>query len=550
MKKFLVLLIVSLLMYSCARVGSPNGGDKDTIPPRMLGSNIDTTRVNVPTSTKQLRIDFDEYIKLKDINKNLIISPPITKIKKILPANFGTKFLMIQWEDTLKVNTTYNFNFGNAITDLNEANALPYFNFAFSTGPEIEDNYISGELVDALGEKKSDTKDVNYVVGLYQVKDSIDYRQKPYYITNVDPDGYFELNYLSPGKYKILAFEDLNQNSIFDNGKERVAFNKDVIEVKDQENISGLKLKLYPTIPKVKYKEYQPMSGGVVVLFDGKPDKVEVTPASPNFKNLQYAHHTKSDSVYVYFDAKTDKIGVDKSDNLKLAVKTAVKTDSVSVYFKDNPKLEMTLNNTTEKTIAPKSVFKIVSNYVISDIDAKKWTLTSDSISQNFTAKISQNNPFHIEVTSDYKVGKSYQLTIPKETVKSFYKTVDKSYRLEFEVGKNEDYGSLKLTLDNIPEHSFWVQLLNEKAEVEYQQYVNTKEVLFTNLKPGDYYLRILVDNNNDGYWQTSSFDDNLYAEDAYLYRKGKDVSVMTKINIRPMWEINEKWDIKKEIQD
>ena len=134
MKKIFFLFLVSLLMLSCARVGSPNGGAKDTIAPKMLFSNIDSTRVNVPLTTKELRIEFDEYIKLKDITKNLIISPPIKNIKKILPANLGTKFLSIQWSDTLKANTTYNFNFGNAISDLNEGNVLPYFNYAFSTG--------------------------------------------------------------------------------------------------------------------------------------------------------------------------------------------------------------------------------------------------------------------------------------------------------------------------------------------------------------------------------------------------------------------------------
>lgn len=550
MKKFLFLVIISLLVYSCARVGSPIGGAKDSIPPKMLSSNIDTTRVNVPTTTKELRIDFDEYIKLKEINKNLIISPPITKIKKILPANLGTKFLLIQWEDTLKANTTYNFNFGNAITDLNEANTLPYFNFAFSTGPEIEDYYISGELTDALGEKKADGKDVNYVVGLYQVKDSMDYRQKPYYITNVDPDGYFELNYLSPGKYKILAFEDQNQNSIFDNGKEKFAFSKDDITIEDKTNISGMKLKLFPSVPKVKYKEYKPTQGGLVLLYEGKPDNVEVTSTSENLKDFKVTHRAKSDSVFVWFDAVSQNIGIEKSDNIKLAAKTTVKSDSISAYYKYDPKVEMTLGSIGDKVVAPNNPYKVRANFPISEMVTDNWVLTSDSISQSFTAKVSKTNIYDLEINSDFKAGKTYQLSIPKETVKSYYKSIDKSYRLDFEIGKPENYGSLKLALSNVPQHYFWIQMLGDKNEVNYQQYTRDQQITFKNLKPGNYKLRILLDNNDDGYWELGSFDEGRYAEDAFLFRKGKDTNPMTTVNIRPMWEINEKWDLNSEIQN
>ncbi|WP_313214613.1 Ig-like domain-containing domain [Soonwooa sp.] len=549
MKKIFFLFLISLLMLSCARVGSPNGGAKDTIPPKMLFSNIDTTRVNVPVTTKELRIEFDEYIKLKDINKNLIISPPIKTIKKILPANLGTKFLMIQWSDTLKENTTYNFNFGNAINDLNEANVLPYFNFAFSTGPEIEDNYLSGTVVDALGEKKSEGKDVNYVVGLYQVKDSMDYRQKPYYITNVDPDGYFELNYLSPGKYKVLAFEDQNGNSIFDNGKEKFAFSKDDVVIEDKKNISGTKLKLYPSVPAIKYKEYKQTNGGVMLLYEGKPENVEVTSASANLKDYKVTHRPKSDSVFVWFDAITQNIGVDKSDNIKLASKTVVKTDSVSVYYRNNGKAEMILANGSDKVLAPNTLFKIKANFPVSDIQSDKWRLTSDSISQSFTASISKTNSDDMIINSDFKAGKSYQLSIPKESVKSFYKSIVKSYRFDFEIGKPTDFGTFKLEISNAPTSHFWVQMLNEKGDVQYQQYTKENMVYFKNLKPGDYFLRILVDNNDDGYWRTASFEENRYAEDAYLFKKVKDQNPMTKVNIRPMWEINEKWDLNAEIQ-
>jgi len=260
MKQFFLWLFASLILVCCARVGSPVGGAKDSIAPKMIGSNIDSARVGVSRNTKELRIDFDEYITLKDISKNLIISPPI-QYTKIIPSSLGNKYLEIQWKDTLQANTTYNFNFGNSIVDLNESNVLPYFNFAFSTGEKLDDLYISGTITDALGnEKNSEGKDKNLVVGLYQVKDTMNYRQKPYYISKADPDGYFELNYLTPGKYKVVGFDDENSNSIYDIGKEGVAFQKEEINL--EKSISGLKLKTFPSKKTAKYKEMSISTGG------------------------------------------------------------------------------------------------------------------------------------------------------------------------------------------------------------------------------------------------------------------------------------------------
>ena len=153
-------------------------------------------------------MDSDECITVKVINNTLTISPHIKKLKRFIPANIANKFILIQWTDTLQANTTYNFNFGNSIADNNETNILRYFNFAFSTGEKLDDLYISGEVKDALSIKKAGEN--KFVVGLYPVKDTIDYKQKPYYMTKVDDDGYYELNYLSPGQHKMIAFAAWN----------------------------------------------------------------------------------------------------------------------------------------------------------------------------------------------------------------------------------------------------------------------------------------------------------------------------------------------------
>ncbi|MGZ5210602.1 MAG: Ig-like domain-containing domain, partial [Kaistella sp.] len=359
MKKLGFLFILNLLLLSCARVGSPVGGAQDTIAPRVVSTNIDTSRVNVPRDIKELRIDFDEYITLKDINKQLIISPPLQRMTKILPSGMANKYLLIQWEDTLQANTTYNFNFGNAIVDNNEGNALQYYNFAFSTGEKIDDLYISGELKSLIGDQDTKSSESNMVVGLYQEKDSLDYRQKPYYITKADPDGYFELNYLSPGNYRILAFEDSNANSVYDAGKEKVSFLKDKIVL--DKNISGLKLNLYPSRKAQKYLEMKETPGGILMTFEGNPQNVKVLSLNEKLQDYKVTHLPKSDSVRIWFDAKKLDVGIATSENLKFSYDDGVKQDTVSAFYRSNTKNEMLVSNTKGNMLAPNQDFVITS---------------------------------------------------------------------------------------------------------------------------------------------------------------------------------------------
>lgn len=539
MKNWFLLILVALAFGSCARVGSPVGGPKDTLAPKFLGANIDSARVKVPTDLKELRLYFDEYVNLKEASKNITVSPPLKRIKKILPASLANKYVLIQWEDTLKANTTYNFNFGNAITDLNEGNVLPYFNYAFSTGDKLDELYISGEVTDALlpaltPEEQAQSKKV-YVVGLYQDNNgNVDYRQKPYYATKADPDGYFELNYLSPGTYRILAFEDENQNSVYDQGKEAVSFSKDKIEL--TKSISGMKLQVTPAKKKLKFVEGKEQPGGILLLFEGKPEQVELKSLNEKLTDYQVTHKPKSDSVSVWFDAVKQNIGQTQSENLKFDYKADTLKGTASVFYKMNPKNEFAISNASSNTIAPGQDFAITANYPVTKFETAKWTLKKDSISESFNAKISPENPMKILVTAKYEPGKKYQLTVPKETVGSYYQSLAKTHQFNFEVDRAENFGSLTLNLLNVPVKNFWIQLLNEKGEVEYNRAANTNTVKITEIKPGKYRLRLLADNNGNGRWDEADFGAQTYAEDVYFFTKS--------IEIRPLWENVETWDL------
>ena len=389
MKKIIFLLLLNLLLFSCARVGAPNGGTRDSLAPKFLGSNIDTTRLNVSRTVKELRLDFDEYVMLKDFNKNFNVSPPIKKIKKVIPSNLANKYVLIQWEDTLQANTTYNFNFGNAIVDNNESNPLPYFNFAFSTGDKIDDLFVSGTVKDAMTliKENQTAKDNKMVVGLYKAGENLDYKQKPDYITKVDEENYFELNFLPKGEFVIIAFDDENQNSVYDAGKEKVSFLKEKITL-DSTSVRGLKLKLYPSKKVVKYKESKAINGGLLMTFEGNPETVEVKSLSEALKDFKVTHAKRSDSVNIWFDAEKSNLGGTVSKQLKLSYFTPTISDTISVSYKA-VKDEFKLSNEAGNLIAPENNFVINTSLPIENLNTSSWKLESDSIAQDFTAKVS-----------------------------------------------------------------------------------------------------------------------------------------------------------------
>ncbi|MEN2434538.1 Ig-like domain-containing domain [Weeksellaceae bacterium A-14] len=536
MKKYILLILAGLVMFSCARVGSPSGGKKDSLAPKLVGSNIDSARINVPVGTDHIRLDFDEYVTLKDVQKNLIISPPI-KYTKIIPTTLGNKFVEIRWDEPLQENTTYNFNFGNAIADLNEGNVLPYFNFAFSTGNKLDNLYISGDLYDGFYKRKekTDTK-TNYVVGLYKASDSIDYTKKPYYITRADTDGYFELNYLSPGHYRIIGFNDEDQNSVYTPGKESVYFQDKDVVLNDQ-NISGMEMKLLPSRKVVKFSEAQITPGGFTLLFEGTPEKVTATAESENLKEYRLTHRKYSDSARIWFEPAQLALKDNQSVNIKVSYIADTLKGNTSVYYKAPEKNDFEISNAVGGLLPPNSELVIQSNRPLQNFQPDKWSLKVDSTNiQTFHALIDPADSTRIRVKSEFLPGKKYELTVPKETISSLFEKLPKSYQFNFDIDKAQNYGKLTLNLKNVPQAEFWVQLMSEDDKVKYSVKTSKKDIVFSELKPGRYYVRILVDNNGNGVWDPADFKNNRQAEDVYIFDKI--------IEIRQMWEnVENTWD-------
>ena len=213
-----VVFLPMLFTHSCANTTqSPTGGDKDTIPPLIIGINPLPGSVNVPTVKTKITFRFDEYVTIKD-PKNIFLSPPQAKAPK---ARINEKFLIVQFEEPLDSNTTYTLNLSDAIADNNEGNMFPGYTYVFSTGPTIDSLLLTGKVQDAgsLRPLKGIT------VMLYRDhSDSAVFLHRPDAAVKTDDWGYFCLPYLADTTYRLYAVKDEAANNIYDPDNDLVGF--------------------------------------------------------------------------------------------------------------------------------------------------------------------------------------------------------------------------------------------------------------------------------------------------------------------------------------
>jgi len=115
LSNFILAISIGLVFINCANRGNPEGGPKDLDPPVIVKAIPENYSTNF--NGNEIKIYFDEYIKLKDLQKQLIISPPMNTQPEITPIGSASKYITIKIHDTLQPNTTYAFNFGNSVVD-------------------------------------------------------------------------------------------------------------------------------------------------------------------------------------------------------------------------------------------------------------------------------------------------------------------------------------------------------------------------------------------------------------------------------------------------
>ena len=214
-------LFIVLLLASCAKMGRPDGGWYDEEPPYVVACTPADKGVNV--KEKKINIYFNEYIKLENASEKVVVSPP----QKEMPEIKGSgKKITISLFDSLKANTTYTVDFSDAIVDNNEGNPMGNYTYSFSTGEVIDTFEVSGHVINA--QNLEPVQGIH--VGLYNDLADSAFTTKPMLrVSRTDSRGHFVIKGVAPGKYRVYALRDADDNYMFSQKAEEMAFNHNII---------------------------------------------------------------------------------------------------------------------------------------------------------------------------------------------------------------------------------------------------------------------------------------------------------------------------------
>ncbi len=528
---YISALILVFTMTHCAKRGRPTGGEKDTQAPIMLSATPSNQTTHFKTN--KIKIIFDEYIKVKDINTQLIISPPLKHKPIIYPQGSASKYITIKILDTLLPHTTYTFNFGNSIVDNNQENPYKQFMYVFSTGDYLDSLSVKGTVKDAFKQKT----DENITIMLYDKEgyyDSIVYKEKPKYLTNTLDSIGFEIAHIKKGAYKLIALKDNNNNFLYEPKADKIGFVEGFITVLT-DSIPTQKLKLFKE--ELPFKLLKPIAinkGKIIFPFEGKPNNLSVKLVNeiPNKFNSFQALEKGKDTLNYWFSEI-------KKDSLVFEITSGKQKKKVSVKLRSKIKDSLIINKISKNTLHYiKDTFSLSSSLPIEKIDTSKIMITDkDTLAVNFHSEMSLDKQT-IKLVFKRKQNQTYTVAMLPAAITSFFMQVNDSLNYRIKTKSVESYGNLALKLENVKSYPFIIELLTIKGELVESKYITAKkEVVFSLLEPKTYKVRLMYDTDKNKKWSTGSFLNNTQPEDIIYYPN--------EIDIRANWDHNEVFNLK-----
>ena len=525
------LFVFLFIAVGCAKRGSITGGLKDTIAPVLKMSFPKNFSTNFKGN--EIKLVFDENIKLKNLNKQLIISPPMKNEPLILPTT-ASKTISITIKDTLQPNTTYSFNFGQSIADNNEDNPLDQFKYVFSTGDYIDSLRLGGTV------KSAYDKEVESFVSvmLYDVnntfKDSVVYNENPRYVTNtLDSLKTFRFENLKAGKYLLVAMKDYNSNNKYNPKTDKIGFSKDFITIP---NDTLYELELFKeTLPFKTFKPSQASGNRLFVGYEGNMNSAAASPKivlknNNNILSTIITKFPKKDSLQVWY--KPIKV-----DSLNLAVTKDKYETNFNFKIKDQKKDTLSISALQTTDLKFRERFTLESKTPLINIQKLKISMTNNAKTEvPFTTEYDE---FNQKLYFDFKKepSESYTFKILPGALTDFFEQSNDSLSYKVTTKSTDDYGNLTLLLRNVKQFPIIVELTNTKGDVLATEYTEENATLNFNLiEPTVYTLRAIYDTNKNKEWDSGNYLEKRQAEEVIYFSE--------EIPVRANWDVNLAFDL------
>ncbi len=529
--KVLRYLIILSALASCAQMVAPSGGPKDVKPPNIAESKPPNKTINFNAS--QIKIKFDEYIQLKDPEQ--IVISPILPNKPLIEADGKTveiRFL----KSKPAPNTTYTINFGNSIVDNNEGIAIDNFSYTFSTGKFLDSNSVSGSVQNAF----NNNTEKGIIAGLYPASfftDTTLLKTYPVYFSKSNEKGKFTIDNLPADTFFLFAFKDQNADIRYTKN-EPISFIKEPVIA----GTDGLKQNLYlfspPEYFSNKLLDTLTRQRGKFQFVFYRPRGVVVY---PTIKQKFYFQPIKGkdfrDTFNIYIPFVSDSIPVDFTIStpdtlytLKIQNKTKSRAPDFGLQI-------LPVKNLSDS-------IRVISTTPIDSFDIKKIKLLEDTVPVKpiYTKEYSKTEWL---LFYPLKENRSYTVIIPDSQFTNIYKKFNTATKLRIGEMSLKDYGNLIVSIKAISNQNILLQIVEDNTEeniIRSNTCYKDTEMIFDNLSPSSVKIKIVIDENNNGQWDSGDIASQKLPEKVYYYKQA--------INIKAYWDIELTIDLPKIINE
>ena len=532
-----ILLLGGLLLTTvqCAKRASPTGGPRDSLPPVLINASPKLNTVFF--DKEEFNLTFDEYVTLKDISKQLIISPPLSSSQyKVYPVTGASKKVTLKLLDSLLDNTTYTFNFGESIIDFNESNPSSYLTYTLSTGATIDSLYIKGRVTDAF-ERETE----RYIsLQLYPFdsiyKDSVIFTEKPLYVTSTLDTTIFRFQNLRAGKYAIIALEDKAGNYFFDQNIDKIGFVDRLIELPQD---SLLDFRLFQEKANFFWdKPYFINEHHIALAYYGEREDESykmVSQVPESFESLVTQNRETDTLDYWFRGAELDSLQFEFNIKDSLQIKT--------VYFKNPTPDSLVVDKNTSGSLRLLEKFELKTNLPITEVNSEQVKVTNiDTLPVPASLKIQEN---YDRITVDFEVipNDRYEITLLPNALVDFWGNTNDTLVYRTSTKKIEDYGNIFLRVQHQSPHPYIIELL--KGNEVFRRYDTPLEggnYSFKLLDAAKYRVRLIEDANQNKKWDTGNYLEKIQPEQVIYYWK--------EIDVRANWDMNETFNTSQNYPD
>ncbi len=601
-----LLLFATAFLSRCASMMTPTGGPRDTLPPVILNMTPDNFSVNRPTvHHEKIYIEFDEFVQLKDQQKEFFTSP---QMKKKPLVSMRGKGIVVQLRDTLEANTTYALNFGSAVRDNNEGNPLYSMRYVFSTGPTIDSMIFSGYTADSY---KADSVSKSFIwffpadsVENVAEYDSTIFKYKPAVIARAENNGIFIAQNLKPIPYRVYAVQDKNDNQMYEPGSDQVGFLEKSYNPAEMPDFAMWydSIRQYVTAEPQLYlrmftdkafrrqllsQTERPLQHKAMlyfgaahprierIRFDSIPeDRVIVDPQTVGRDTIALWFNMPSSALpdtikgeITYFKHDTVNVLQEVTEPLKLSwrlIETKEQEKEREKLERDRRKAEAAgeewVEPKKENPFAyklpppgentPESNLTVDFDYPLTRLDSAAMLLTltrSDNSIEDVPVRFVRDTGllrrWHIE--APWTSGGQYTLTIPKGAITDVAGFSNDSIVRKYTVLDPEKFATVKIHVKGKDDKAKYIlQLLDgSNALKQEKRDVTTGDWQFNYVPAGEIKFRIIEDMNGNGKWDTGNVVERLQPERAEIYAndEGED-TFATKTN----WEVEFSIDMNR----